>query len=57
LQYIAPTIQLLIGVFVYKESFDQAHFIGFAIVWLALIIFAVESYMANRVSVKTAIQL
>lgn len=48
LQYIAPTIQFLIGVFVYKELFDRAHFIGFAIVWVALIIFAVESYLANR---------
>jgi len=48
LQYIAPTMQFLIGVFVYKEAFDLAHFIGFAIVWVALIIFAVESYFANR---------
>ncbi|HKI52935.1 MAG TPA: EamA family transporter RarD, partial [Anaerolineales bacterium] len=30
LQYIAPTIQFLIGVLIYKEPFDQAHFIGFA---------------------------
>jgi len=48
LQYIAPTLQFLIGVFIYKESFDIAHFIGFGIVWLALIIFAIESYLANR---------
>lgn len=52
LQYIAPTIQFLIGVFVYKEPFDHAHFVGFAIVWVALIIFAVESYMANRSKMK-----
>jgi len=49
LQYIAPTLQFLIGVLVYKEPFDFAHFIGFSIVWVALIIFAVESYLANRV--------
>jgi len=54
LQYIAPTFQFLIGVFVYKEPFDRAHFIGFAIVWVALIIFAVESYMANRSKMKPA---
>lgn len=48
LQYIAPTLQFLIGVFIYKEPFDFAHFIGFAIVWVALVIFAVESYLANR---------
>jgi chloramphenicol-sensitive protein RarD len=49
LQYIAPTLQFLIGVLVYKEPFDLAHFIGFAVVWVALFIFAVESYLANRV--------
>ncbi len=52
LQYLAPTIQFLIGVLVYKEPFDQARLIGFGIVWLALIIFWVESYMANRVPAK-----
>lgn len=49
LQYIAPTLQFLIGVFLYKEPFDLEHFAGFVIVWFALIIFAMESYLANRV--------
>jgi chloramphenicol-sensitive protein RarD len=57
LQYIAPTLQFLIGVFVYKESFDMSHFIGFAIVWVALIIFAAESYMANRAPIQTIPEL
>ncbi|SRR6266545_1329468 len=48
LQYIAPTIQFLIGVFLYKESFDQTRFIGFGIVWIALIVFWVENYLAHR---------
>lgn len=52
LQYLAPTIQFLIGIFVYKEDFDQSRLIGFGIVWLALIIFWVESYLANRVPVQ-----
>lgn len=50
LQYLAPTIQFLIGVFLYKEDFDQSHLIGFSIVWLALIIFWMENYLANRVT-------
>ena len=49
LQYLAPTIQFLIGVFVYKEDFDTTRLIGFSIVWLALIIFWVENFMASRV--------
>lgn len=52
LQYVAPTLQFLIGVFLYKEPFDQAHFIGFAIVWVALIIFWVENYFAHRAPVE-----
>lgn len=51
LQYIAPTLQFLIGVLVYKEPFDRSRFIGFGIVWVALIIFAVENYLANRVPI------
>lgn len=48
LQYIAPTLQFMIGVFIYKEPFDQAHLIGFGIVWVALVIFWVENFTANR---------
>lgn len=50
LQYLAPTIQFLIGVFVYDEPFDQSRLIGFSIVWLALVIFWVENYLASRES-------
>jgi chloramphenicol-sensitive protein RarD len=49
LQYIAPTIQFLLGVLVYKEPFDHTRLIGFGIVWIALIFFAVENYLAHRV--------
>ena len=47
LQYIAPTMQFLIGVFLYKEPFDQSHLIGFGIVWIALIIFWVENFVGQ----------
>ena len=57
LQYIAPTIQFLIGVFIYKEAFDFSRLIGFSIVWVALIIFAVENYLANRVAVQPISEL
>lgn len=52
LQYLAPTIQFLIGVFVYQEPFDQSRLVGFGIVWLALIIFWVENFLANRPPVE-----
>ena len=52
LQYLAPSIQFLIGVFMYKEPFDQSRLIGFSIVWLALILFWVENYLASRMPVE-----
>lgn len=48
LQYINPTIQFLIGVFLYKEPFSSAQFVGFAFVWAALILFAVQGYVDGR---------
>jgi len=52
LQFIAPTLQFLIGVFLYHELFDRSRLIGFGLVWLALIIFWVENYLANRLPVQ-----
>jgi len=54
LQYIAPSIQFMIGVFVYNEPFDQSRLIGFGIVWTALVIFAVENYFASRIMPGTS---
>jgi chloramphenicol-sensitive protein RarD len=52
LQYIAPTLQFIIGIFIYKEAFSYHQLIGFALVWTALIVFLVENYFANRVPVE-----
>jgi chloramphenicol-sensitive protein RarD len=52
LQYIAPTLQFLLGVLIYKEAFDQTHLIGFSIVWLALIIFWLENFFFHRMPLE-----
>lgn len=44
LQYIAPTIMLFLGVFLYDEPFTKAHLIAFAFIWVALVIYMVSSY-------------
>jgi chloramphenicol-sensitive protein RarD len=49
LQYIAPTLQFLLGVLIYKEPFTSAKLIGFSMVWIALIVFWVEGAFAGRV--------
>lgn len=42
LQYIAPTMQLLCGVVLFHESFGPAMAAGFALLWVALIIYAAD---------------
>jgi chloramphenicol-sensitive protein RarD len=48
LQYINPTMQFLLGVLVYKEPFDHHRLIGFAVVWVALILFGLEGTLARN---------
>jgi chloramphenicol-sensitive protein RarD len=48
MQYIAPTIQFMIGVLLYKEPFTTTSLIGFSMVWAALIIFWVEGVFARK---------
>lgn len=57
LQYIAPTLQFLIGVFIYREPFSRSQLIGFGVVWLALVIFLVENYFANRASIQPVAEI
>jgi len=48
LQYIAPTGQLLIGVFFYKELFTRTHAISFGFVWVAIIIYSISSFLSYK---------
>lgn len=41
LQYIAPTISLILGVFVFGEHFTSTHMIAFFCIWVALFVFSV----------------
>ena len=48
MEYIAPTLAFLLGVLIYKEPFDWVQLIGFGIIWIALILFAVEGFLVRR---------
>lgn len=45
LQYLAPTINLVLGVFVYGEEFPQVRMVGFVLIWGALAIFMAENLL------------
>ncbi len=48
LQYLAPTIQFLLGVLLFKEAFTADRLVGFALIWAALILFAGEGLIRSR---------
>ncbi len=48
LQYIAPSLQLLLGVWFFHEPFDQARALGFAAIWTGLLLFVGHSVWQSR---------
>ena len=48
LQYISPTLQMLLGVWLYGEPFEPARAIGFYLIWTALVIYSTESLWVMR---------
>ncbi|MEH7463914.1 EamA family transporter RarD [Bacillus thuringiensis] len=50
LQYIAPTISLVLGIFVFHEHFTSAHMTAFFFIWIALFIFSIAKtkFMLNK---------
>lgn len=47
LQYLAPTISLLLAVFAFGEPFDRGDLVSFALIWVALVIAAFEGLTAK----------
>ena len=43
-QYLGPSIQFLLGVWVFDEAFSAARFAGFACIWLALVIYTFDGW-------------
>lgn len=48
LQYLAPTLQLIIGLTLYGESMNAVQVFGFITIWLALGIYAFDSMRGSR---------
>lgn len=48
LQYMAPTIQFMLGVFLYREPLSTERLIGFCLIWLALIVYSIEGMRQGR---------
>ena len=47
-QYIGPTVAFLIAIFVYNEEFNFDKLVTFALIWLALAVFSLDSIKSLR---------
>jgi chloramphenicol-sensitive protein RarD len=48
LQYLGPSIQFVLGVWVYHEPFQPLRAVGFGLIWLALGVYSAETLLARR---------
>lgn len=56
LQYLAPTIQFAIGVVIYREDMPVMRWVGFGLVWVALVIFTYEAVTHRRRQLRLTAQ-
>ncbi|GIE35258.1 protein RarD [Actinoplanes italicus] len=52
LQYVAPILQLAVGLLIYHEPMPPARLAGFGLVWLALIVFTADGIRSARASAR-----
>ena len=48
LQYISPSLQFALGVWVYNEACQPARLVGFVLIWAALVVYSVEGWWARQ---------
>ena len=53
LQYLSPTCQFLLAVFVFKETFTKVHLLSFSLIWAALALYSFESWRHMRRTKKS----
>ena len=48
IQYIAPSLQLLVGLFVFGEVFEHSRAVGFTLIWAGLALYAIDGLWRSR---------
>ena len=54
-QYLAPSISLVLGVFVYDEAVTTGRWFSLSLIWFALLMFSLESLYHRHVSLKKSV--
>lgn len=48
LQYIGPSIQFALGVWLFNEPFGGARLVGFGLIWTALLLYSADGWFSSR---------
>jgi chloramphenicol-sensitive protein RarD len=48
LQYLNPTMQFVIGILIRHEKMSQGRWVGFILIWTALVLLSVDGYRSSR---------
>jgi chloramphenicol-sensitive protein RarD len=48
IQYITPTMQFIIGIWLFHEAFQSEKLWGFGLIWVSLLIFSIENWLQGR---------
>jgi chloramphenicol-sensitive protein RarD len=54
LQYLAPSLQLIVGVSLFGEPFTTTQALGFSCIWAALAVYAIDGLVRTRLSPRAA---
>ncbi len=50
LQYVAPTIQVMLATFVFGEAFTKGHAIAFGLIWAGIVLYSLPSGLAGKLA-------
>lgn len=53
IQYIGPTIQFLLAIFVYNEALTTTHLITFPLIWAGLVLYSWDAWRQSRLAYET----
>ena len=48
LQYISPSLQFALGIWIFHEVFEPTRLVGFALIWMSLGLYSVDSWRTAR---------
>ena len=54
LQYLSPTLQFLLGVWLFREPFGGTRLVGFALIWIALALYSLDGWRRRGLRVVVA---